>query len=115
MGFLNTLRTVWEGRRTTEESDRERVFGYRVESELAYEILGIDPVTHETQPYDPDSVEKFVRACSVDDTLTARLRVRCTRWTLLSGLQRSALLRDLFSQKSKLRLLSAKKILGGSI
>lgn len=112
MSFLNTLRTVW---RTSEENDRERLYRYRVEEELAYEILGIDPVTHETQPYDPESVEKFVRACSVDGALTARLRVRCTRWPLLSGLQRSALLRDLFSQKANLRLQRAKKILGGSI
>ena len=85
------------------QADRERLFRYRVQSEIADEMFRIN------------DLGKFFGQCSMDTSLTARLRVRCTRWSLLSREQQSALLRDVLSQKANIRSSRAKEIMGGTL
>lgn len=84
-------------------ADRERLFCYRVQSEIVDEMFGIN------------DLGKFFGQCSMDTSLTARLRVRCTRWNMLSRAQQSALLRDVLSRKANIRSSRAKKIMGGTL
>jgi hypothetical protein len=94
MGLLRDM--AWQ-------ADRERLFCYRVQSEIVDEMFRIN------------DLGKFFGQCSMDVSLTARLRARCTRWSLLSRAQQSALLRDVINQKADMRLRRAQKIMGGTL
>ena len=113
-----SLASLWNDVRMGRQvigDNRERLYRYSVQSDIAYGILGIDPVSYKQKPYDPQALDRFIAQCSTDPALKPPLRARCTRWAQTNHVQKSALLRDLFGQLSDNKLEHVKKVIGGSL